>query len=312
MAQGYLVLFLPTSVPTDSITHQILDNGSVAPHDYLQTMFTLWSSITNSPTFDAQFVDLLSRIAENNVNSKFGDIGLFSRLQVSQVFGAGLRMMDLPVGSRSDGSTVGAGAGGGTTTGFNSQGLKTDVKAGNSLFLRRKHDKFKSLARFIIYTMYPGQESDDQISTMSHLKKLIQAIESYYHPSNHGRWSYQITNFARQLSSEFLKRWREGMYREDAIEGERRGGRATRLQYPPGTAKVNIWLFFPLEQEPDCPTLPEYRLTPELRKEFVYTIRAVVFLSLFGKDQYSVSASQSALKSLVCKCRLRKHFLLPM
>ncbi|KAI8578771.1 hypothetical protein K450DRAFT_245430 [Umbelopsis ramanniana AG] len=262
MAQGYLVLFLPTSIPIDSITHQILDNSSVAPHDYLQTMFTLWFSITNSPTFDAQFVDLLSRIAENNVNSTFGDIGLFSKLQVSQVFGAGLRMMDLPVGSRSDGSTVGAGAGGGTTTGFNSQGLKTDVKAGNSLFLRRKHDKFKSLARFIIYTIYPGQETDDQISTMSHLKKLIQAIESYYHPSNHGRWSYQITNFARQLSSEFLKRWRE-------------------------------------EQEPDCPTLPQFRLTPELRKEFVYTIRAVVFLSLFGKDQYSVSASQSALKSLV-------------
>jgi proteasome activator subunit 4 len=29
-----------------------------------------------------------------------------------------------------------------------------------------------------------------------------------------------------------------------------------------------------------------------------------VFLSLFGKDQYSVSASQSALKSLVCKLNL--------
>lgn len=40
-------------------------------------------------------------------------------------------------------------------------------------------------------------------------------------------------------------------------------------------------------------------MTPELRKAFVYTIRPVVFLSLFGKDQYSVSASQSALKSLV-------------
>jgi proteasome activator subunit 4 len=211
MAQGYLVLFLPTSVRINSITQEVLDDSSVEPRDYLQTMFTLWSSITNSPTFDAQYVDLLSRIAENNVNSTFGEIGLFSKLQVSQVFGAGLRMMDLPVGSRSDGSTVGVGAGGGTTTGFNSQGLKTDVKAGNALFLRRKHDKFKSLARFIIYTLYPGQESDDGISTISHLKKLIQAIESYYHPSNHGRWSYQITNFARQLSSEFLKRWREGM-----------------------------------------------------------------------------------------------------
>jgi proteasome activator subunit 4 len=212
MAQGYLVLFLPTAVRTNTVTYEPLDTNTVEPQNYLQTIFTLWSSITNSPTFDAQFVDLLSRIAENNVNSAAGEIGLFSRLQISQVFGAGLRMMDLPVGSRSDGSTVGAGAGGGTTTGFNSQGLKTDVKAGNALFLRRKHDKFKSLARFIIYTLYPGQHTDDdQVSSMSHLKKLIQAIESYYHPSNHGRWSYQITNFARQLSSEFLKRWREGL-----------------------------------------------------------------------------------------------------
>lgn len=210
MAQGYLVLFLPTTVRTNSITHDRLDTDTIEPQHYLQTMFTLWSSLTNSPTFDAQFVDLLSRIAENNVNTTTGEIGLFSKLQISQVFGAGLRMMDLPVGSRSDGSTVGAGAGGGTTTGFNSQGLKTDAKAGNALFLRRKHDKFKSLARFIIYTLYPGPISDTHVSSMSHLKKLIQAIESYYHPSNHGRWSYQITNFARQLSSEFLKRWREG------------------------------------------------------------------------------------------------------
>lgn len=67
------------------------------------------------------------------------------------------------------------------------------------------------LARFIVFTLYADTaNTDKRESTLTHLANLIQATESYYHPSNYGRWSYSIVNFLRQLSWEFLKRWRDG------------------------------------------------------------------------------------------------------
>jgi proteasome activator subunit 4 len=97
--------------------------------------------------------------------------------------------------------------------------------------------------------------------SLSLLSDMIQATELYYHPSNHGSWSYLLTAFARHLAQEFLKRWRE-------------------------------------EQEDDCKTPQHRRLTVELRKEFVLILRPVTYLSMFGKDQYTVGASQSTLKYL--------------
>lgn len=106
-------------------------------------------------------------------------------------------------------------------------------------------------------------DGDDHKSsyTLSLLSDMIQATELYFHPSNHGPWSYLLTAFARHLASEFLKRWRE-------------------------------------EEEEDCTTPQHRRLTLELRKEFVLILRPVTYLSMFGKDQYTVGASQSTLKYL--------------
>jgi proteasome activator subunit 4 len=104
-------------------------------------------------------------------------------------------------------------------------------------------------------------DSNGNSYSLTQLSDLIQAIELYYHPSNHGSWSYLLTTFARHLATEFLKRWRE-------------------------------------EQEEDCNTPKEFRLTEKLRKEFVLILRPVTYLSMFGKDQYTVGASQSTLKHL--------------
>lgn len=136
--QGYLVLFLPVEYHKDHTIHA---------DDYLPTIYSLWSTITCSPTYDAQFTYLVSRIAEFNMGQ--GDeIGLFTKQQVKAVFTTGLRMMNLPVGSRSDGSS--AGLGNGTTTGYGSQGLRVDSKAGSALLLRKKpvSDKEESKRRF--------------------------------------------------------------------------------------------------------------------------------------------------------------------
>ncbi|KAI8988823.1 hypothetical protein BDB01DRAFT_842338 [Pilobolus umbonatus] len=243
-SQGYLVLFLPVEQQVES---------------YLPTVFSLWSTFTLSSVYDTQFTYLVARIAELNVNKGHSDVGLFTKQQVKSVFTTGLRMMNLPVGSRSDGSYSGSGAAGGASTGYGSAGLRIDAKAGSSLLLRKKAEKFKSLAQFIVYTIMADQGSKSY--SLSLLSDMIQAIELYYHPSNHGTWSYFLTSFARHLAAEFLKRWRE-------------------------------------EEEPDCETAKERRLTPEFRRELVLILRPVTYLSMFGKDQYTVGASQSTLKYL--------------
>lgn len=107
----------------------------------------------------------------------------------------------------------------------------------------------------------PDQDNKDSSYTLSLLSDLIQATELYFHPSNHGTWSYLLTSFARHLSADFLKRWRT-------------------------------------EQEKDCTTPQHRRLTVGLRKKFVLILRSVLYISMFGKDHYTVSASQATLKYL--------------
>lgn len=133
-AQGYLVLFLPVEYRPEHTIHA---------DAYLPTIFSLWSMLTNSSNYDTQFAYIVSRIAENHLDQGEGEIGLFSKQQIKSVFTTGLRMMNLPVGSRSDGSNSVGGAAGGATTGYGSQGHRVDSKAGNAAFLRRKPVKLK-------------------------------------------------------------------------------------------------------------------------------------------------------------------------
>jgi proteasome activator subunit 4 len=99
-------------------------------------------------------MDLLARIAEENIGYFDNDakkIGLFTKEQVRLVFTTAIRMMNLPVGSRvNDGGGAGSSGGGNrnanttATTGYGHTGFKTDMKAGNGLFLRRKSVSAKS------------------------------------------------------------------------------------------------------------------------------------------------------------------------
>jgi proteasome activator subunit 4 len=128
-AQGYLVLFLPVEYRAQHTIHA---------DAYLPTIFSLWSMLTYSSNYDTQFAYIVSRIAENHLDQGTEEIGLFTKQQIKSVFTTGLRMMNLPVGTRSDGSNSVGGAAGGTTTGYGSQGHRVDSKAGNAAFLRKK------------------------------------------------------------------------------------------------------------------------------------------------------------------------------
>lgn len=137
--QGYLVLFLPSTIPRHSITNERLPGGESAihPKEYLPTLFSMWSIITASSTYDSQFITQLANIAEANIDDpSIDDTGLFTREQIKAVFTVGLQMMSIPVGSK-DGSGIGGGRRSGST-GYGSNGRKNDIKAGDALLLRGK------------------------------------------------------------------------------------------------------------------------------------------------------------------------------
>jgi len=41
---------------------------------------------------------------------------------------------------------------------------------------------------------------------------MIQAVETYFHPSNSGKWTYSMACFLQWLSFELLKRIRNGNF----------------------------------------------------------------------------------------------------
>ncbi|OZJ03795.1 hypothetical protein BZG36_03001 [Bifiguratus adelaidae] len=283
--QGYLVHFLPVAVSASASAKD--DYSSISKT--LPTLFSLWSMLANSHMYDLQFMDLLAAIAEENVHiddvsEGLQELGIFTHQQVQWIFTVAIRMMNLPVGSASDGSGTTARSSRGPSIAAGSvvaNSLRTDLNVGNAMFLHSKSDKFKMLARFIVYTMFPDRETTpngvdgDELmadgvdskdrpmtsTTLTHLGNLLQATESFYHPSNNGRWTFSLVMFLKHLAYEFLKRYR-------------------------------------LEQEPDCLTPRHRRITDAMKKDFVLKLRGVTFLALYGKEQLPVTLSHSALRYL--------------
>lgn len=67
-------------------------------------------------------------------------------------------------------------------------------------------------AKFIVYTIFPSDGLPTEETSLGHLMNLIQATESFYHPSNFGRWTFPMVRFLQSLGYEFLRRWKEGKY----------------------------------------------------------------------------------------------------
>ncbi|ORY02341.1 hypothetical protein K493DRAFT_312115 [Basidiobolus meristosporus CBS 931.73] len=221
-AQAYMVLFLPTNVADVSL--------------WFDTFLSVWTWQRNSALWDTLWLDLYSRVARDRI----GHIQWEPHV-VQHMFTVTLKLLEVPVGR-------GTGIAG---------RLKIGSKDKLLSFMKEK-DVRASCARLIVYMMSP-QEGNQ---VLYELKKLIQAVETFFHPSNHThRLSSILAGFLRNLTTYFLKRLSE-------------------------------------ESEPDCRTPEEFRITEEMKSDFVTTLKHVAFLSMFGKDDMVVNNSITALRCL--------------
>ncbi|KAG6902315.1 hypothetical protein C0995_001694 [Termitomyces sp. Mi166 len=93
------------------------------------------------------------------------------------------------------------------------------------------------------------------------LARLIASTESFFHPSNSGTWTNDLTAFIKYIVYDFNKRWHE-------------------------------------EQQPDCKTPMHRRLTKTMKRELVKSLRTVTLLAMFSQDSTTVGNIQSCLKSM--------------
>ncbi|KAF2200324.1 hypothetical protein GQ43DRAFT_481692 [Delitschia confertaspora ATCC 74209] len=249
---GLLNLLLPTNPAPPEKTE-------LQPQHYLPTFFHLWSLVNRSKIFDVHFVDILSRLARDSLSAAhipFSQYGIFTSEQSSYVFTAVLRLVEIPVGQ--------------ATSPYSST---VDLGAGLAVMLdrdQRKHPIAHHIARWIVMSLSPAcLEHEDSI--LSKLEGLIQAVETFFHPSNSGGWTKYLSQLVYYLADFFVMRWNR----------ERSG-------------------------EMDIPE--ERRLTDPLKRRFVLCLREVIFMGIFAKSGTAMNFSLSTLQSLAY---LEPNLILP-
>ncbi|KAJ7630634.1 hypothetical protein FB45DRAFT_1027837 [Roridomyces roridus] len=313
-AQFYLLTFLPLS----------------HPQAYLPMLFRIWESI-NSYMFDERMLEFLASLSEMHVASDvsdprklaelpddaksegegrpqwseddlnatsawpgiYKDVGVFTEHEWSLLMCKCINSMEIPLAD-----------GGSLTTGPSAD---RNV-AGEIGRLPKPEWRIQSLARIIVYSMAPdGMPSPasnaptpfltpmpsgmntPQIPThnslrdylsaplgmgptknktylagckaLESLSQIIASTESFFHPSNSGPFTNDLAAFIKQIAYDFNRRWLE-------------------------------------EQQPECKTPTNRRLTKQMKRELVKTLRTVAFLAMFCEDSNTVGNIQSCLKSM--------------
>ena len=249
---GLMNLFLPTTPATEE--HQ-----NLMPPNYLPTYFHLWSLMNRSKIFDINFLDYISRLTRDSLHAKhvpFSEFGIYTREQTTFIYTAILRLLEIPVGQ--------------STSPYSAM---VDVSSGLGILLdrdSRKHPVSHHIARWIVMSLSPACLETKE-SILSFLEGLIQAVETFFHPSNSGSWTRTLAQLVYYLSDFFIMRWHR----------ERNG-------------------------EMDVP--PERRLNDTLKRRFVLCLRDVTFMGIYAKSGTAMSFSLSSLQSLAY---LEPNLILP-
>lgn len=239
---GLINLFIPTA-PAPS------EKEDLQPQHYLPTYYHLWSLVNRSRTFDINFLDLFSRLARDSLPARhipFSEFGIFTKEQTTLVYTAILRLLEIPVGQ--------------ATSPYSAL---VDLSSGLGIMIdrdSRKHPVAHHIARWIIMSVSPAC-MDHETSILSLLEGLIQAIETFFHPSNSGAWTRTLAQLTYYLADFFVMRWNR----------ERNG----EMEVP-----------------------PERRLNHALKRRFVLCLRDVIFMGIYAKSGTAMSYSLSTLQSL--------------
>lgn len=239
---GLLNLLFPTAPPPG-------EDAELLPQHYLPTFYHLWSLVNRSRVFDTTFLDLFSRLARDSLPASqvpFNEYGIYTKEQSSSIFTAILRLLEVPVGqSTSPYSQV------------------VDMNAGLGIMLERdtkKHPISHHIARWIVMSLSPAC-LDKPDSIMTNLEGLIQAVETFFHPSNYGVWTKPLSQLVYYLTDFFVMRWNREKSGELEIPDER-------------------------------------KLNNALKERFVLCLREVVFMGIYAKSGTALTFSMSSLQSL--------------
>ncbi|KAI9770448.1 MAG: hypothetical protein M1840_003334 [Geoglossum simile] len=239
---GLLNLLMPTAPAPAEYT-------KLQPQYYLPTFFHLWSLVNRSKAFDVNFLDIFSRLARDSLPSKhvpFTEYGIFTKDQSSLIFTAVLRLLEIPVSQ--------------ATSPYSAI---TDLGAGLALMLerdQRKHPTAHHIARWIVMSLSP-YSLDKPDSVLASLEALIQAVETFFHPSNTGVWTKTLSQLVYYLADFFVMRWNR-------------------------------------ERSGEMETPPDRRLNNELKRRFVLCLREVIFMGIYSKSGTAMNFSLSTLQSL--------------
>lgn len=249
---GLLNLLFPTApAPTD--------DEKLAPKHYLPTFFHLWTLVNRSRVFDTGFLDLFSRLARESLvaeHVQYTEYGIFTKDQSSLIFTSILRLLDVSVGQAASPYSA-----------------TVDAASGLAILVERdpkKHPVAHSIARWIAMSLSPAC-LDKPDSVLTNLEGLIQAVETFFHPSNQGVWTKTLFQLVYYLADFFVMRWN----REQTGEME----------------------------------VPEARrLNNELKRRFVLCVRDVVFMGIYAKSSTAMNLALSTLQSLAY---LEPNLILP-
>ena len=249
---GLLNLLLPTSPAPP-------DEPNLMPQHYLPTFFHLWSLINRSKVFDTVFLDIFSRLARDSLPAKHitcSEYGIYTQEQSTLIFTSILRLLEIPVGQATSPYSV-----------------LVDVTAGLGMMLDRdpkKHPIAHHIARWIVMSLSPAC-LDKQDSILTNLEGLIQAVETFFHPSNSGGWTKTLSQLVYYLADFFVMRWNRERSGEMEIPEER-------------------------------------KLNDELKRRFVLCLREVIFMGIYAKSGTAMNFSLSTLQSLAY---LEPNLILP-
>lgn len=239
---GLFNLLLPTAPPP-------ANRADLVPQQFLPTFFHLWSLVNRSRTVDVACLDLFSRIARDSLSCEqiqFTEFGIFTPEQSTLIATSILRLLEIPVGQSTYPYTA-----------------LVDLSAGMGILLdrdSRKHPVSHHIARWFVMSLSPAC-LESEVSVLSLLETLIQAVETFFHPSNSGSWTRTLAQLVFYLSDFFVMRWNR----------ERNG-------------------------EMDVPQ--ERRLNEAIRKRFVLCLREVIFMGIYAKSGTAMSYSLSTLQTL--------------